>query len=200
MPNRDKASIIEAKLSVHPLPASNAPRLARLRAHLQLPWYFALSYVWGEGSALEKRHEIILDGCRFPVTANVHAALHENRSFASWPLRLWIDSICIDQENLDEKDGQISLMREIYHLATLVVVSLGPGFDEDLRMMRFISNLTQPRLMNKIVGWFMDLYATVDDRKNTGRSESWLEWARAMVIWKGYAWLVSGMMSVVWPL
>lgn len=134
-----------------------------------------MSYVWGEGSALEKNHEIILNGCRFPVTANLHAALHDNRSFTSWPLRLWIDSICIDPENLDKKDGQISIMREMYHLATLVLVSLGPGSDEDLRMMRFISNLTQSRLMNKIVSWFMDLYDTVDDKKNSGRSESWLQ-------------------------
>lgn len=44
-PNRNKPSIIEMKLSVYPIPPSNAPRHELLQAHLKLPWYFAVPYV-----------------------------------------------------------------------------------------------------------------------------------------------------------
>jgi hypothetical protein len=158
MPNRDKRSVIEASLSIHRIPMSNARRASRLRAHLQLPWYLAVSYVWGEGATLEGTREIILDGCRYPVTANVHSALHGYLFFMSIPLNLWIDSICIDQENHVEKNGQISIMREIYHISTLVNISLGPGRDEDRRMMRFCLDPTQHPLWNKLVDKFLDLY------------------------------------------
>jgi hypothetical protein len=116
-PNRDGASVIETKLSIHDVPARNAPGSARILPFMQLPSDWAISYVWGEGRDLDKTKHIMLDGCRFPVTANVHAALHEYRTQASMSLKIWIDATCIDQENKGEKDGQITLMREVYTLA-----------------------------------------------------------------------------------
>ena len=101
MPNQDKRSVIEASLSIHRIPMSNARRASRLRAHLQLPWYLAVSYVWGEGAALERTREIILYDYRYPVTANVHSAFHGYRSFMSIPLNVWIDSNCEKRANLD---------------------------------------------------------------------------------------------------
>jgi len=92
-PNRDRSSVIEAKLSTHTLPASIAPCLTRFRAYLRIPMVLRLILRMGKGAALEKTHEIILDGCRYPVTATVQTALLQYRSLASWPLNLWINSI-----------------------------------------------------------------------------------------------------------
>jgi hypothetical protein len=58
------------------------------------------------------------------VKPNLHAALrvfrHETES-----RRLWIDAICIDQENDEEKSIQVGLMRRIYEGSSGVVVLLG---------------------------------------------------------------------------
>lgn len=46
-------------------------------------------------------------------------------SNAEWPLPLWIDAVCINQEDPAEKRAQISLMGEIYASAQSVLVWLG---------------------------------------------------------------------------
>jgi hypothetical protein len=47
-------------------------------------------------------------------------------------ITLWIDSICIDQTNVAEKNVQVALMGEIYKGADQVVVWLGE-WDENVR-------------------------------------------------------------------
>jgi hypothetical protein len=50
---RDNDSIIEASLSSHKIPHPDASRGDRLRGHLSLPPYFAISYVCGSGEKKE---------------------------------------------------------------------------------------------------------------------------------------------------
>jgi len=57
------------------------------------------------------------------VTVNLHAALLRLRD------RSWIDAICINQENKQEKEQQIQLMARIYGQANRVVVWLGEAAD-----------------------------------------------------------------------
>lgn len=40
--------------------------------------------------------------------------------------RLWIDAICINQENKEEREGQVRIMKSIYERASMVRVWLGP--------------------------------------------------------------------------
>ena len=63
------------------------------------PNFTALSYCWGDPSA---QHTIGISGCRFKVTRNLKVALLNLRQ-EDKPRRLWIDAICINQQNLDEK-------------------------------------------------------------------------------------------------
>jgi hypothetical protein len=56
---------------------------------------------------------------------------------------MWIDVICIDQENKGEKYGQISLMREVYSLAMTTTTHLGHGTVGDEKVFPFI-NGTNP--------------------------------------------------------
>ena len=83
--------------------------------------YEALSYVWGEqGSEIE----ILLNGQVFPVRWNLAFALMDLR-LADRPRRLWIDAICINQGDHEERSSQVLLMRQIYRYASRVVVWLG---------------------------------------------------------------------------
>lgn len=66
--------------------------------------YNALYYQWGTEDATEY---ILLDGCRFPVRPNLWSALWHIRC-EDQTLVLWCDAICIDQENLGERNHQVS--------------------------------------------------------------------------------------------
>ncbi|KAF7956179.1 hypothetical protein EAE96_005099 [Botrytis aclada] len=86
--------------------------------------YVALSYVWG--SPADKK-SILVNGIEMQVTQNLHTALIELRK-SNWIRRrvnLWIDASCINQDDLDEREQQVKLMRDIYAMAWQVVVSLG---------------------------------------------------------------------------
>ncbi|EAU39536.1 predicted protein [Aspergillus terreus NIH2624] len=86
------------------------------------PQFEALSYVWG--SVVEKVG-ITVDDIPFQVTTNLEAALKCLRHARKKRL-IWIDFICIDQNNLKEKNTQLPLMGRIYKDATAVVAWLGP--------------------------------------------------------------------------
>lgn len=158
LPNRDPNSVIETKLTIHNLPVSNAPsRRARIGPVFQLPTYYAISYVWEKGTALQNTQSIRIDGGWFPVVSNVYAGLQEARSQNSYANRLWLDAICIDQSNDVEKDGQIPLMREIYHYSASTFIYI-PGSVEDAKVMRFINNLNNHPLWNKSIDWWTTSY------------------------------------------
>lgn len=86
--------------------------------------YVALSYVWG--SSTDKK-TILVNGMEMQVTQNLHIALLQLRK-SNWVRRrvnIWIDAICINQDDLDEREMQVKLMRDIYAIAWQVVIALG---------------------------------------------------------------------------
>jgi hypothetical protein len=93
------------------------------RTHL----YEALSYTWGNPRVTrpiyigELEHES-------PVTTNLYAALLHLRN-SSLERIIWVDAICIDQKNDEEKAQQIQLMAQIYSQASRVLVWLGEAAD-----------------------------------------------------------------------
>lgn len=104
----------------------------RLRCHLFDAWlddedgiieYEALSYTWGPS---RKSHTILLDGCTLAVTENLYMALGALRQSQTDRI-LWIDAICIDQENDLERGHQVRQMSFIYKKAERVMVWLGPS-------------------------------------------------------------------------
>ncbi|KAF2107524.1 heterokaryon incompatibility protein-domain-containing protein [Lophiotrema nucula] len=86
------------------------------------PEYTALSYVWGTS---HRTRTIKVDGEDFLVTDNLWYAL--------WHIRLpnrssmmWVDAICIDQENIDERNQSVGNMKSIYENAHEILAWLGP--------------------------------------------------------------------------
>lgn len=88
--------------------------------------YKALSYVWGDASDLQT---IKLEGEAFLVTRNLMAALKTVRR-AKEAVKFWIDAICINQADLEEKKTQIPLMGRIYQQAKSVWGQVLPSFDK----------------------------------------------------------------------
>jgi hypothetical protein len=85
--------------------------------------YEALSYTWG---GEEKPYSITIEEQTLDVTTNLYAALLRLRD-RSLDRILWVDAICIDQSNLEERKQQVQLMAKIYSKAHRVIVWLGRG-------------------------------------------------------------------------
>ncbi|KAG6354415.1 hypothetical protein INS49_004432 [Diaporthe citri] len=85
------------------------------------PSFEALSYEW-----LEKKGSVPVQCAddRILVTPNCAAALRSLRS-ESESRALWVDAICIDQENKDEVNDQVAMMTDIYRKAKNVIMWLG---------------------------------------------------------------------------
>jgi hypothetical protein len=94
-----------------------------------------LSWCWGsrgEGQITA----FTCDGQRFPVSQHLYELLSNlNPKNAHSSVRIWIDSICINQDHVEEKNVHVSHMHEIYGQARNVIVWLGtPEDGSDLVM------------------------------------------------------------------
>ncbi|KAI0809957.1 HET-domain-containing protein [Xylaria sp. FL0064] len=89
--------------------------------------YDALSYTWGSD---EKTHTIRVGDAELPITANLHQALVHLRRRRT-PRSIWADAICINQEDIPERNEQVKKMAQIYSSASEVIIWLGPE-EEDV--------------------------------------------------------------------
>lgn len=91
--------------------------------------YFALSYNRGDSARTET---IILNGEPFQVTKNLYTALDKIRTIEIFNTRymLWVDAICINQEDLQERNLQVQRMRHIYKQGVITYAWLGQKADE----------------------------------------------------------------------
>ena len=115
---------------------SDAPVRASVR-HVSLvatpkPQYEAVSYAWGDRFA---RAEVILDERTISVPRSSEEALRSLRSRAI-RMTLWIDALCIDQTNIDERNYQVALMKTIYLNASCTRVWLGQS--DELTSLAFL--------------------------------------------------------------
>jgi Heterokaryon incompatibility protein (HET) len=94
--------------------------------HRNTHLYEALSYTWG---GEEKPYSITFEEQKLDITANLYTALLRLRD-CSLERIIWVDSICIDQENLEERGQQVQLMAMIYSKAHRVLVWLGETADD----------------------------------------------------------------------
>lgn len=119
------------KLTMHTFVRADAPR------------YAALSYVWGP----ESKRIVFVNNAVFYVRKNLLDALTSiNRRFEDISIDervferselaletrkfIWVDAICIDQANIDERNVQVSLMKRTYAEAATVIVWLGMEEDD----------------------------------------------------------------------
>jgi hypothetical protein len=87
------------------------------------PEFEALSYVWGDASI---KKPVTVNGAPHSVTVNLEAALRTLRDDQK-TRTLWVDAICINQDDVPEKNIQVPQMAQLYSAARAVVVWLGPS-------------------------------------------------------------------------
>lgn len=116
-------------LHIEPADGSETGIVARLgKASIDdPPPYKAVSYRWGEENNSDF---VMVNGSQFLVARNVFLMLSEFRRLSHpYPLILWIDSICIDQGCVRDRDNQVQLMGKIYSRARLVRMWIGTESD-----------------------------------------------------------------------
>ena len=91
--------------------------------------YDALSYTWGDSSPKATKFPVVCNDQQLLVHHNLNTALPFLARRSS-PLPIWIDAVCINQSDNDEKFHQIQMMLQIYQCAAQVWVWLGPGNDQ----------------------------------------------------------------------
>jgi hypothetical protein len=149
--------------------------------------FSALSYVWGDVDATES---VFVDGKSLAIAVNLAQALrgvqHQwtegncstDAEHEQW---LWADAICINQQDVQEKNHQVPFMKEIYSSARRVFSWLGPanqetyqGFDTLDLVMREISMFpSYPEVLQ--TARYKDFYEIKLDDLDAFGSIDWLE-------------------------
>lgn len=107
-----------------------------------------MSYTWDTGDPAYDElppSTISCSGHGLQVTTNLHAALKQIRDDMDDTI-LWIDAICIDQDNDEEKGSQVQLMGRIYSEAEEVIIWLGveePNDEEALELILRFSDFVK---------------------------------------------------------
>ena len=157
--------------------------------------YEALSYVWGDQGS---ERGILLNGQVFSVRRNLAFALQDLR-LANRQRRLWIDAICINQGDHEERSFQVLLMRNIYRYASRVVIWLGISTPENVSAFNLLKSVKE---MIQINGRSLDKsdvpsqsdLAKVRNYLDTDMSAkealSYLYWDLLMQAWWGRVWVI----------
>ncbi|KAF1831038.1 hypothetical protein BDW02DRAFT_572447 [Decorospora gaudefroyi] len=115
-----------------------------------------------EASGRARRHNLLCNGCLIKVTSNLRDALRvltNTDNMAQMPKSsgyYWIDSLCVNQQNIQERNAQVARMADVFKKAENVVVWLGKEdeFTNDaLTTMRRISAIPE-------IGWSLVPYTS----------------------------------------
>jgi Heterokaryon incompatibility protein (HET) len=103
----------------------------------------ALSYVWGDPDPATMC-DIIVNGRLVMARGNLEAALRRlwGALEAYSGLKLWIDALCINQEDIGERNREVRRMREIHASAWSVLSWLGEEAEESGKAIDLIKYLS----------------------------------------------------------
>jgi hypothetical protein len=124
--------------------------------------YDALSYWWGDDDATKmiilSSHASVAGSMKsvtdivgtFYIRSNLEAALRQIRSEIE-DVDIWVDAICINQEDKKEKTAQVQRMDEIYTEAKRVCIWLGAGGPEAKDTFDFLYEILDLKKFDKLV-------------------------------------------------
>jgi hypothetical protein len=113
------------------------------------PTYSALSYTWGDPSPV---HLIRCNDALLGIAENLFVALNTLRS-QDEAITLWVDAICINQTDPDERKHQVRLMGAIYSEALKVLVWTGKGTSHQEKPLCSFASLRLCGMSNSRIGW-----------------------------------------------
>lgn len=105
------------------------------------PPYIGISYAWGDA---DDEWPIQVGNVTVPVAVSLFGALDAVRKQGEDVL-VWVDALCIDQQNRDERSEQVQLMAEIYAKATEVAIWLGPSENDSELAIEFLEDIAIAR-------------------------------------------------------
>jgi hypothetical protein len=154
--------------------------------------YEALSYHWGDK---KEEHPIHFRDVSSPihdktdsafwavrkrifVRPNLYAALQHLRQ-KDTDIDVWVDAICINQDNEEEKKAQVARMWEIYSKATRVCIWLGPTEGQSDHAMKFIREIVK------------DLGEVENLVRDRSRTQNWHDLAELLMrAWFSRRWVI----------
>lgn len=116
-PIKGRPEVIECRLGTYDLDIGHS-------GESRTPPYCAVSYAWG--SPLPAC-QILVNGQLFVVRENLYECLRALRHCGHDEELFWVDQLCINQQNLAERNHQVHLMGSIYSHANHVLAWLGYG-------------------------------------------------------------------------
>lgn len=95
-----------------------------------IPAFEALSYTWGSLQSPETALHCDPDNqiTEFSLGQNLACAFRHLR-YMDRPRRLWVDAVCINQDDLEERSTQVLRMGPIYSRAQRVLAWIGPALE-----------------------------------------------------------------------
>jgi hypothetical protein len=111
------------------------------------PEFRALSYTWGNPT---RTSLLIINDKIGHITQSIETALLHLRDENN-TITLWIDQLCINQDDNVEKSEQVQLMKDIYQGATLVIAWLGPAGDGSDYLLDFLSDAGKEACASKFL-------------------------------------------------
>lgn len=102
--------------------------------------FAALSYAWGDSA---KTQMIRINGVDVSIHANLHSALEVLRSTNCFSSRfqLWVDALCINQNDIPERNREVARMGHLYTTAWSVVGFVGPEADNSSKALELIDSI-----------------------------------------------------------
>jgi hypothetical protein len=127
--------------------AADTPRFELLTFSLEdAPPYFALSYTWASPERTEEQQPadeakyLQLKDSFLEIQDNLYDFLNElhTRLQGVLPAKaaeystMWVDAVCINQQDIEERNEQVTIMHQIYSRAEMVLIWLGRDSSDDL--------------------------------------------------------------------
>ncbi|KAK3678262.1 hypothetical protein LTR78_001557 [Recurvomyces mirabilis] len=135
------------------------------------PPYEAISYAWDEPLAeqIKPPWPVEPQGEPFDVTANLRHLLYhlaDSPEEPDWdetlPRYYWIDALCINQDDDEERTAQVRAMHRIYRNASYVIIWLGPDPEQEAYYVR------------EMLRALLQMYSSVDEEMSKPFEFDWV--------------------------
>lgn len=142
-------------LEVLPGKGTSIPIRMRTWPLEECPAFIALSYTWG---GLSTDCQVAINHRHVTVRKNLWRFLSQVQQLPRYRESLfWIDALCINQSDNDERTHQVAMMAEIYRSAACVLVWLGPAYgDSDRAMYSLASSIWRSQKDMANIWWKRD--------------------------------------------
>lgn len=99
--------------------------------------YETISYAWGDANL---RSRLQIDNAILDIPTSASAVLHQVRHKHK-PRMLWIDAVCINQADVEERQQQVAYMRHIYTNSSINLIYLGQSDSQTAAALKTVGTI-----------------------------------------------------------